>query len=180
MKKKFHFILSSFFLIGTLFSVGYLVQAKNFKQNISLEAHADWPTINFDEMMLGADLVAIVKIDDIKNEVQETENGEVFERQYSTLKVKKVIKGEEDKNIVLNQAINHVEKNGKYIMFLRKGTDGYYYELTDVAIAVENQGIFKTLIPDLKGEFSEEELISLLQKKKNELTIPVPINKENK
>lgn len=171
MKKYIQYSLISFFLLGTLFSMGYIMKSDTIQSKVELSknAHADWPEKSFDELVLDADIIGVVKVKGTEKKLVKGQGGEVFNRQFSKLDVQRVIKGEKIKDITLNQAIDYVSKNGKYLMFLTKGTEGYYYELTNLAIVPEKEGKFSSGIKGLKGLYSEENIISAIERKKSSL-----------
>ena len=86
-----------------------------------------------------------------------------LEIQLTDLKIKEIIKGEAPKTITLNQALDYVEKNTKYLMFLNKGIDGYYYELTSTSIVEEDHEIFNSMIKEFEGEYNKSEFKDKIQ-----------------
>ncbi|MGY3716832.1 hypothetical protein ACWE42_15055 [Sutcliffiella cohnii] len=159
-------LLTLFFLTGSAFSIGIINKYGEIKQyTFSSEAHADWPDYKIDTIVQEADLIAVVQVKDTN--VGDPEGIEGLVRQYSTLKVDKIISGEANKSIVLNQAVDYVEKNKKYLAMLSKGTDGYYYEVTNTALIPYdsiNKELVKSQIRELKGDYTEEELINIIEK----------------
>ncbi|MFZ3591860.1 hypothetical protein ACOI1C_22275 [Bacillus sp. DJP31] len=171
MKKYLLYALSCLFLLGSALSLTYIVNSKT-NDGVSTEAHADWPDKNIEELVLESDLIAVVKVKKIEKKIAEgVAEEEVSNRQLSTLSIEKVIKGEKTKEIILNQALDYIDgnENRKYFMFLTEGTDGYYYELTNLAIVPEKEGVYKSKIKGLTDEFTEDIFISNIEAKiKNE------------
>lgn len=133
--------LTLFFTIGSIFSINIIYQYNNqSKVHPSPIAHADWPELDINELINDADVIAIVQSTKQEFKEEPIDDGHFLERQYSDLDIKKVLKGNPDTEIVLNQAIDYIKKNEKYLVFLRKGEDGYYYELTDDAIVPYEEG----------------------------------------
>lgn len=165
--KTVYYVLSSFFIIGSMILLIFMFNPPN--KPFSNEAHADWPDLNFEELYKGADLIAVVQTDNLKREnmqVQLNNETDTFEAQFSELKVNKALKGETiSKTITLNQAIDYVDENTKYLMFLTKGEDGYYYELTDTSILEFEDKTFTSNITDFTGDHSltqiEEKISSI-------------------
>ncbi|MGM8216028.1 hypothetical protein ACLIA0_10690 [Bacillaceae bacterium W0354] len=117
-----------------------MVSIPTNQSKFSNEAHADWPDLNIEEIYNEADIIAVVKTENINkkkitaNKNQEDEK-DVLEAQFTNLKIINLLKGNpSDKTIILNQALDFVENNKKYLMFLTKGEDGYYYEVTGTSI----------------------------------------------
>jgi len=157
--------LTLFFTIGSIFSINIIYQYNNqSKVHPSPIAHADWPELDINELINDADVIAIVQSTKQEFKEEPIDDGHFLERQYSDLDIKKVLKGNPDTEIVLNQAIDYIKKNEKYLVFLRKGEDGYYYELTDDAIVPYEEGKYISEIKDFTDEFKEEELINEINK----------------
>lgn len=155
------YILIVLFTIGSIFSINIILKYnQQTKIQFSTITHADWPEKNFAELTNEADVIAIVQVKTQKNKEEPIGEGHFLERKYSNLDVKKILKGNLDTEIVLNQAVDYIEKNGKYLMFLRKGEDGFYYELTDNAVVPYKNGKYISEIEDLNNIFQEEEIIN--------------------
>jgi hypothetical protein len=160
------FALTFLFTIGSIFSVNTIIKYnKQEKVQLSTVAHADWPEKDFDELINEADVIAIVQVKKQKIKEDTIGEGHFLERHYSDLVVKKILKGNPDAEIVLNQAVDYIEKNEKYLVFLKEGDDGYYYELTDDAIVPYKEGKYISKIKDLTNDFKEEEIINKIDKK---------------
>ncbi|MBO8155813.1 MAG: hypothetical protein H0Z32_05075 [Bacillaceae bacterium] len=159
MKKSILIFLACLFTIGSLVSVGLIIKYDSEPP----EVQGDWPDKDIDELIKDSDLIAIVKVKDKKMKEGEKEAG--LKRQYSTLKIKEVIKGKPGKDIILSQALNFVDKGKEYLMFLSKDSDGYYYELTNVSIVPKKNRKFKSKIKGLQGTFYEIELINKVKEK---------------
>lgn len=161
MKKSRFIFLACLFTIGSLISVGLII---NYDSE-SPEVQGDWPHKDLDELIKDSDLIAIVKVKDKKMKESKVEKEAGLKRQFSTLKIKEVIKGKPEKEIILNQAYNFVDIGKEYLMFLSKGSDGYYYELTNVSIVPKKNSKFKSKIKGLQGTFNKIELINKVEEK---------------
>ncbi|MEC1179303.1 hypothetical protein P9B03_12470 [Metasolibacillus meyeri] len=158
MKRKMMYILVVLFTIGSINII--LKYNQQTKTQFSTVTHADWPEKNFEELTNEADVIAIVQVKAQKNKEEPIGEGHFLERKYSNLDVKKILKGNLDTEIVLNQAVDYIGEKGQYLMFLRVGEDGFYYELTDNAIVPYKNGKYISEIEDLNNIFQEEEIIN--------------------
>lgn len=170
MNKKIMYALIFMFTIGSVFSINTIIKYDKKKEiQLSTVTHADWPEKDFDELVNEADVIAVVKVKDKTIKEDPIDEEHFLERHYSELDIKKILKGNADTEIILNQALDYVEKNEKYLVFLRKGEDGLYYQLTDVAIVPNENGKYISKIKDLTKDFEEEELVKEIDKKAKSL-----------
>lgn len=170
MNRKIMYVLTFLFVIGSVFSFSLIVKYDKQKDmRFSTVTHADWPEKDFDELVEESDVIAIAQMENqsIKKEYLDEEH--FIERRYSDLNIKEVLKGELETEIILNQALDYVEEGKQYLVFLRKGEDGYYYELTDDAIVPYEKGEYISNIKELTRNFKEKEIISEINKKINSL-----------
>ena len=152
------------FSIGSVFSLIYIYSysSKNEMQ-ISIEPHADWPEYDINSLTNRADIIVIGKVKNNKKSLNKINDDLVLDRQFSNIEVKKTLKGNSEKQIVINQTIDYVDKGEKYLFFLSKGEDGYYYPLSDKAIIVEKKGEYHSEIDNLYGVFGEDEIVQKVE-----------------
>lgn len=159
---------SVYVLAISVFSTGILVVSVLFiamftnepVHNYSQEAHADWPHLDIDELIEKADLIAYVSSETAKTKYVQLADDSSIEAQFTDLEIQKVLKGESSNQVVLNQALDYVEADKSYLVFLSKGDDGLYYELSGESIIPENNHKFMSHIDGLSGDFSLNEIDS--------------------
>lgn len=160
MRKLLMSTLILCFSIGSVFSLMYILNfSSNNEMQISTELHADWPEYDIKSLTNRADIIVIGKVNNNKKSINKINDDLVLERQFSNIEVKKTLKGKSDKEIVINQSIDYIDKGEKYLFFLSRGEDGYYYPLSDQAIIVENNGKYNSKIDKFSGVFGEEEIV---------------------
>lgn len=152
-----YYFLSTIFVIGS-FVVLNVHFSLTDNSEFSRTAHADWPDMDIHELVEEADLIAVVETGNLKKSEMEIESEFPIEAQFTELKVKKAIKGNTNKQVTLNQSLNYVEKNQKYLMFLQEGSNNLYYELTDSAILNTNNNKFVSNIKGLEGNYNTNEI----------------------
>ncbi|MYL35427.1 hypothetical protein GLW08_21330 [Pontibacillus yanchengensis] len=170
MNKFMQLSLLTVFSAGTIFSVSILNTDVNQSQayEFSSEAHADWPEYNFEELATKSDAIVMGKVTNVeKKTVKHPQSQQEFNRQFSEVEVKNVLKGSTPDRITLNQAINYVDNGQVYVMFLKKSDDGYYYELSDTALVPEKHGKFRSSIKGLNGSLNKGQIEKEIKKAGN-------------
>ncbi|NUU78021.1 hypothetical protein [Paenibacillus xylanilyticus] len=114
--------------------------------------HADWPEFNFEDLVTEqSDIVVHVKVIDTQSKPHVDGQPQA---QLATLEILDTIKGNSHDKIVLDQALDYVEKGKTYIMLLRQQGD-YFYESDKNSVIKEVDGLCTSNIPDFKGSFTE-------------------------
>ncbi|WP_018130519.1 hypothetical protein [Effusibacillus pohliae] len=161
MKKLLLASLSAVFLAGGMFAFVYLIgNADPAAPKFNPEAHADWPSYPFEQLLSRTDVVALVTVS--KTDKNPRPMDDRIPSQLATLQVKQVLYGTAPSEVVLDQAVEYAKPGETYVMFLTKHGD-YYYEVDGNSKLLNTNGIIRSNIPDLKGDFTVDQFAAQLK-----------------
>lgn len=128
------------------------------------EAMGDWPVYDIEEMIKEVDLIAFVTVESIQA-LTGDENQDSLDRKASKLRIKDIAYSEnknKEEVIELSQAVNFVEQDKSYLLFLNKRGD-YYYVTDGNSVIPEQNGIYQVNVSGIEGEYDRRAFIERIE-----------------